>query len=86
MAAISNSRAAALRQAILRRKPWEVSTGARTTRGKWRSSTNATTHGADSLAFALVVRYIETMGKALQRGEYQLNAATPPIFAALRRV
>jgi len=56
------------RKVVMLRKPWETSTGPRTTRGKWQTSTNATKHGADSLAFALALRYIETMGEALSVG------------------
>ena len=55
------------RKVVMQRKPWETSTGPRTARGKWRTSTNATKHGADSLAFALAVRYIVAMGEALSR-------------------
>lgn len=56
---------AARRRAITLRRPWEASSGPKSALGKWRASTNATTHGAETLAFGLARRYVKAVTVAL---------------------
>lgn len=58
-------RVAAVRAALALHRPSDRSTGPRTEGGKRRMALNAVTHGAETLAFTLAVRYCEAVEGAL---------------------
>lgn len=59
-------RIAAVRAALARHKPSARSTGPRTAGGKRRMALNAVTHGTETLAFKLAVRYCEAVERTLK--------------------
>lgn len=57
-------RVALVRAAVALRKPWLESTGPRSVGGKRAAAQNRLSHGADSLAFKLALRYCAAVERA----------------------
>jgi hypothetical protein len=60
-------RVAAVKAALLKHRPWMLSTGPLTLSGKRKMAGNATKHGARSLALRLALAYCDAVSRALQR-------------------